>query len=766
MRRAAVILLFCVAVSAAERDVIDELLRLPSPPPGEDAGPIERIVLERQKAPPDDAPLNALVSYWSVVYDQGPSNAVRERMIEAIESRSDQLGSFVKYLPPRADVCERVRRAAADDDEDAKTWLLHQCASERQRLVATVLKASDNDGYVDAGEEMVALAVNDRAAAEPVLKKLATREPRTRALALSLLFQLCGGAEEHRRALQSIATDTTAPGYARDTAIESLAAKEWERRDEWLLSLLGDPTLHWMSDGHTSYAPVSQFVAKDPDKWIPVMTSLLDSSNLDTRSLAANALSEFHLRAARADALRPLLPWISDPTWAKEGIGMPRLRIIQSVAPLGIREAIPHLVQVIANDPDDARRAYAAEALVELGDRTRTDVLRAALPKMRNGHYRHQLAGVVVASGGFSAAEMAKALEALVTHEANDKSGLSPEVMMYSQSLPDDVIVGMRVARDPAPRDDVASLVIARARELDATKPDIAQRLLGIVERWPVPASDGFAAESMAGDSPNAQTIALALNRRATFRANAADALRELRAQGGWRAGIATAIGGDPADARRMLAGEDADAQRALLAGARVTGDALPIDAVSALFGRTPALDRAAEAYLIANDSAAARAIVHARHPEIIILGSRLMWDPGHHTYNSFDVWERELLARYRKSGAVEVIALADASAWSAASSTIEIQFHRDKTTVIVGNTRRMLSPRIAGDLRLFLETTRFDDLGPLETGVVDGSQVEYVHLTRSGGRRVFMNNPHHAPGTPYDELVFRFSKIVESVLR
>jgi hypothetical protein len=39
---------------------------------------------------------------------------------------------------------------------------------------------------------------------------------------------------------------------------------------------------------------------------------------------------------------------------------------------------------------------------------------------------------------------------------------------------------------------------------------------------------------------------------------------------------------------------------------------------------------------------------------------------------------------------------------------------------------------------------------------MLDGFQCEYLHLTRAGGRRVFMNNPAHAPGSPYDELVRR----------
>jgi hypothetical protein len=181
--------------------------------------------------------------------------------------------------------------------------------------------------------------------------------------------------------------------------------------------------------------------------------------------------------------------------------------------------------------------------------------------------------------------------------------------------------------------------------------------------------------------------------------------------------------------------------------------------AVAALFGRSPGLDDAAEAWLIAEDSSAARAIVQKRHPgEILILGSRLNWDPGHQTHGAFAEWEKDLLRRFRASNADEWIALGDASAWSSAAPVAEICIRQGKATLTyeteAGSQTVPLSRETLGSLRLFLGNTHFDDLGPIETGVIDGTQYEYVHLTRSSGRRVFMNNPEHAPGSPHAQLV------------
>ena len=57
----------------------------------------------------------------------------------------------------------------------------------------------------------------------------------------------------------------------------------------------------------------------------------------------------------------------------------------------------------------------------------------------------------------------------------------------------------------------------------------------------------------------------------------------------------------------------------------------------------------------------------------------------------------------------------------------------------------------------------RIDDLGPFEGGAVDGIQLEFVGLTRNGGRRVFMNNPQLAPGSIYWQLRNTFARLENS---
>ncbi|HVR39656.1 MAG TPA: hypothetical protein VMU84_11215 [Thermoanaerobaculia bacterium] len=757
--RPVVLLLTAFVSLAARADVIDELLKFHASRPGSVMTPDEQLAApeRRAQAPKADAPLDELAGFWAMRPDRignpGPDAATRERLIEVIDKRPELLASVAELLPPRDEVCARVKRAMAkfeqESAEEIDKWLVCNCASEHARLIATASSAKDEDGWVRNSEEIEALASASWNDAEPVLRQLAgSSQPRVRALALSLLFAHDGSADT-RRALQSIAIDPNAPGFSRDRAIETLSQKEWSGRDEWLIGLMSDASLRRAHDGYTSFAPLESVAAKNPDVWIPIMTRLLASPDRDVHLAAVNALGQFYLERARADALRPLLPWLMDPLWGDQTSTDARLRLIQSVFDLGITEAIPGLVSVVENDLDEYQRSYAAEALAQFKDPRGSAAMRKALEKEGTGDNRMRIAGALIDLGGFSAEELLAGMEASLI-EARKSNEPMQFRLITGKGLSTGVMIGAYVVTRVRSRDDVARLAIARADELRTKSPELAQDLLRVVQTWNVPSVNALLLERIESGTASASMIETAIGRRETLR-KSGDVKRLLAKQGIVR-GIAMVIAG-----AASLTGDDHEALRAMLAGARVAGDELPVSGVAALFGRTSALDAAAEAYLIANDSPEARAIVQKRHAsDIRILGSRLAWDPGDDTYNSFDAWERDLLARFRKSGADEVIALSFASAWSAATTSVEIVIKGDRARI----AKTTLSAATLAELRAFLEQTRFDDLGPVDTGVIDGAQYEYVHLTRTSGRRVFMNNPAHAPGSPYDELVRRLEAL------
>jgi hypothetical protein len=751
-------------LAAEQRNVIDELLQLPVLPRGEYAAP--RPIGEN--APPDDAPLPKLVEWWSAHSMPGaekaiPTAAVRERLVEAIERQPRSIESIYSLLPPRADVCERVKQLDASDN--VTNWVLHHCVSERDALLTAAAQAADvkgGGGGVEKRQHLEALARADWNRAEPLLRQFAgSQQPRVRALAQALMYEHAPD-EPLRRTLQSVATDSAAPAFARDLAFETLARSEWEGRDAWLLARMSDPSLLRLRDGYYGFAPYENIVRTDPEKWIPIMIGLLGEPDHTVRSIAANALGQFHLRDARVEALRPLIPWISDPTWATEA-GMVRLRVIQSVAGLGLREAIPHLAQVVANDPNDSYRAYAAEALADFGDRSANDAMRAAIHSLDRGDSRERIVEALIRTGGLSARELANGVEALLESNKN-WSDLS-----YGPEPPSPVLViGGVVQRVVNDRDDVAALLLERATELTATKPELARKLIDHIETWNAPTAHALLLRRIEQQRAAAQTIVNALQKRAALRTSSSEALRRLRAAGGTRAGIAAVLIGDARDEQRILAGTDLEAQRALLAATRLVGDPLPIESVAAVFGRSPALDMAAEGWLIDNDSAAARRIVQQRHSgQILILGSPQTWEPLHHTHDELDEWETDLLRRFVASKDEEWIALGRGGP-IATSSFAEIHIRDDRATLSFqteGSPRTAAMSRKTLDaLRLFLKDTSFDDLGPFDTGTDDGTHYQYIHLTRSSGRRVFMNHPTDED-SPHAQLVHMLTTLVHDAV-
>ena len=92
---------------------------------------------------------------------------------------------------------------------------------------------------------------------------------------------------------------------------------DWPGRDEWYLPLFSDATLQELHSDSSIMTPLCEPVKADPDKWIPVVTRLVGGKNRTAHDNAVNCLIQFHLEDARKDALRPLIPWLSDPEWSR-----------------------------------------------------------------------------------------------------------------------------------------------------------------------------------------------------------------------------------------------------------------------------------------------------------------------------------------------------------------------------------------------------------------------------------------------------------------
>ena len=702
----------------------------------------------------------------------------------------EALPLLLNLLPDTVDARDRVKklldqetlspRFHADWKTRVREWLMMNSRYFREELVLAAGVAKDDEGWVKGKDDLNALARLDWQQAEPLLKRLAASDQaRTAALALSLLYTnaakngKAAQGEEYRARLKSVVTDRKAPASARDTACETLLKTDWKGREEWYLSLFADETLRNPVDGNTMYSPLATPVALDPERWIPLIAKQIGHKNRAIHDAAVSCLAQFHLGNARKDALQPLLPWLFDPKWSS---ARDRLRLIQSLEDLDMPESVPGLIHVVEFDDDDTQRAYAAESLAAYRDPRAVPALKKALAKEKDSSYRTKIINALVVCGGLTDIEAVSALEAYAAQMATPQGRERFERYTYDlggeNSMPAELSIGHFLSGNGLPREELTARLLARATELRQKQPGVAKTLLDIVHSWPANTVDLDIVKRIAESTADASAIAAALQRRDALQQNVGQSLQELTRKNGRPRGIALVLLRDHEGARVTLEGTDQEAQRALLACARLVREPLPIALVGKLLnGSDRTLALAAETYLESEDSADARQLVLAAHPgEALILGARQGFDPGHGSFPAFDQLEDQMRGEVRqKDGPDEIYALLSAGYWGSAGQMI-LRVRQSNAELFLYSDparyrRRILAGRELQTFKSFIAENRVVDLAPLNTMVHDGVQYEFVHLTKDGGRRVYMNNPGVATtgGSVYSRLVHRFVELEKS---
>jgi len=780
-------------------DPIYDLLQLPAPPPNWREAPLKEespdtIVIGPQRNPPgDDAPLEVLIGYWTDDSlrreERKPSPIVSKRLLEGMEKNPERLTELLDLLPDTDDTRNRLKKLldqeerspqfSADWKKKVREWLMTHSGFFRDELEQAAKEAKDDDGWVSGEDKIEALVKLDWPRAEPMLKKLSSGDqPRTAALALSLLYKHAAKSndapqeEALRIRLKSIVAESQAKGYARNAACGALLTTEWNGRDEWYLSLFSDATLRNLKDEDFTFSPLTWPVATNPDRWIPVMTSLVGDKNRAIHDSAVSCLIIFQLGSARSDALRPLLPWLFDPKWSSAD---DRLRLIQSLENLNMPESVPGLIHVVKFDNDSYDRSYAAESLAAYRDPRAIPALKKALAKEQTEHHRARIINALVVCGGLSDAEEASALEAYAAQIATPQGRRKFENYVFDlgdkTTVPAEISVGYFLSRSNATSEELAARLLARSQALQQAQPKVAAALLDIAHSWSGKTAALDIIKRIAESRADAKSILSALERRETLRQTAGERLRDLAKMSGAARGVALALLGDQAGERETLEGSDKEAQRALLACARLAREPLPVAIVGKLLKHDDRnLALAAESYLESDDSAEARKLILAQHPgEALILGARQGFDPGHHTFGQFEHLEDQLRDEVRKpDGDDEIFALLSAGYWGDAGQIV-VRVRQGKAELSTYQDRSRFRRRALGvdelqSLKAFIAENRVDDLSPLNTLVFDGMQYEYAQLVRDGGRRVFMNNPGTAKtgGSVYDLIVERFRELVK----
>jgi hypothetical protein len=773
-------------------NIIEDLLKFPAPIPGNvPEGHPEEAKFSWNSPPPDDAPLDVLGLYWGQIDDSIKVKALastRSRLLEACIQKPELTASLLKILPRTPQAQDTIKQIYDENAErlsegwrdDVKKYLKLNTKYFRNELVTEALQAKDEDKYgsVFNENELKSLATLDWPKAETILRGFAaTAKPRTSTLSKGLLYRHyadCGPkaeAEKLRRDLRSIAEDHKSLGYAREEAIDALFADGWSGREEWFLSLFRDPTLRYLRDGGIR-RPLLYRVGDDPEHWIPIVTHLVGNPNRAIHDNAVECLIQFQLRNARRDALTPLLPWLFDPKWSSAS---DRLRLIQSVDDLDMKDSVPGLIAVLNQKVDEAERAYAANSLIHFRDARAVPDLRRGMPSIVDAHYRRMFITALTAAGGLLDDEAATDIEAYADMASTKEGAEALEKADYAWPkvpLPVPVSIGQYLAEREAPNEGTMRLLLSRANDLGSSNVPLAESLRDIVHRWPTVVGDRDIAARIQQESASTRSIAYALRRRDTFAKNCPDTIAGSVNSAGLPAGIFAMLSGDKQREIAVLQSKDTAAVMSLLASARLVREPLPLDQVARLYNSgEPHLDRIAGAYLTAEDSPRAREIFSAKSTSLVIVGARQGGgDPGHHSYTDFDKREGELLSLMSGDGAYdEVYALLTAGYWGDGGQTV-IARKGDSLTITFYDDgarryRRTLKKEEFEQLKSFVQSEKVDDLGPLSQTVFDGMQYEYVHLTAAQGRRVFMNNPGDSDsgGSVYDRLCGLFYKLLRA---
>jgi hypothetical protein len=510
------------------------------------------------------------------------------------------------------------------------------------------------------------------------------------------------------------------------------------------------------SDGSTLLGDI---VATRPDYWIPKVAVLVGNKNATTHANSVHALIYFQRERARADALRPLLPWLENPKWApdpKEIQG--RSCLIAAVDRVDLPESVPGLLKVVET-ASEYDLAYAAEALAHYKAREAIEPLKRGLKKETEEQHRRTITRALVTLEGFSTREIVDALKRyafkLSTGEGRAEVEAATE-FLSKKHLDPEVSMGRELARIDLADDRVSADLLAEADRLAESNPAAAEILRQIVAPWQTPAATKAVVERLRAGEFTANWVAQLIERRQRL----ATPLAQVRDLAGAALGVQAALTADSAFIDRALENQDRLAQLALLAVARLARVALPVTPIAQLLSSDDqALVHAAELYLETNDSPAARTeLLRHLSGKATILGARLNFDPGHFTFGGFDKTENKLRESVlRDDGPREIIAFLSEGYWgSDGQRVIFVEENRAVLRADDGNGRTREREVPPGELKSLVDwiaREQIEDLPPFDAGAFDGIQWEFVRLSRKGGRRIFMNNPPSGARAPRVEL-------------
>ncbi len=697
--------------SNAEQDLIGQMLELPAPPPPNPFyKPVRRYrdpdFYSSAKVPDDEAPIEDLMDYWARQnqidrgrgYAQKVSDKSLERIMKEIEEDPERLLQYVNLFAGNKDAIEFAkniydaeliaRKYTKDWRESLKTWLTFNSPYFSNELVDVARTVRDEAEYVTNQDELLALAKVDWDKAEPILNRLENNssQPVSQTLARWAYYQHALDnkdtfeADKWRELLKKTVEDKSALPGTRDLAMDALVrGGDFEGRDEWYMTLLGDETLHDLRINGRSYTGLTTIINFAPaGKYTERMIELLRSNDKAVRSAAIRNLANAG-SLNNEEALRLMLPWLDDPKWATD-INGSRRAMIGGLKNFVMPEAVPGLLAALADRerykktaPSSANtaantvgvdyinvyeyRTYVGDIVAALGkqrDPRAAPELRAVLPEFESWQ-RQQVVRAIIDCNGFSTYEQIDGLEFVARNNAErqevirrnanlaanvvrtdgDLDPVLDEVPIANRAIyaansasvvasrpgvvePNELkaLIGAALYRYDDPPEDLVTQLASRIDALAVKEPLVAENMRAVFREWGGTAVNALLMRSVKNGTGSIEDALKVLSRRAEIREKQINDIFDMRGGNAFAVGFSACLLEQNSEYDAILDGDNNEIKAATLACARLIRAKLPVPNVAKFLNSADKnLAKAAELYLESEDSVEARTLVLAQHP-------------------------------------------------------------------------------------------------------------------------------------------------------
>lgn len=632
-------------------------------------------------------------------------------------------------------------------------------------------------------------------------------------------------ATKWRDELKAIVEDKSQKPGNRDLAMDALVqGGDFPGRDEWYMTLLGDESLHDLRVNGQTYTGLTTIIRYSPEgKYTDRMIELLGSSSKTVRSAAIRNLTTSG-SIKKEEVVRAMLPWLDDANWANDVTGS-RRALIAAIKEFRIPEAVPGLIAVINNRamlkpteastaqsntngsvPDIAefRNSYefrgfilaAVEALGAQRDPRAIPVLREVLPEFESWQ-RQQVVKAMVDCGGFSASEEVDAIEQMARNNAkreeierisnaavnaeskevstdempvaNRAANSSVTVFTTRPNRPGVVdpeelrsLLGNVMMQIEEPSNDLVAATIDRIEILAKREPDVAGKMREVLRNWKGPAVNTVLMREIKNGIGELDDVIKILTRRAEIREKQINDVYDMRGGVPFAVGLGACVLEQDGEYDAIIGGENNETKAAALACARMIRAKLPVRNVAQLLNSPDKfLATVAESYLISEDSAEARSIVLAHHPnEALVLGARATFAGkgssdiplyelfqsipgvpeayGDRDYEQLDKTEKKLRKEVTEKPELLGVYSYNKNFVRIYSDRAVFSWEEDPARY----RERTLETNEFERLKGYLAESHVDDLPPFlsNCGEYCANDAELLMLGRAGGRRVFTN--------------------------